>query len=150
MNQESSNAAFAFARKCAAEFTAGLSERQKLTVSFFQMVKQIIEVMEIGAAEFQERTLLSKATFHRLQSKQSKPSFRTVLAFCAGLDLDIYKTGELLAKAGFAFDGSEAHIAYMTVITAFGGKSIDVRNEFLANLNIKGVYPLGDDIAVVI
>ena len=35
----------------------------------------------------------------------------------------------------------------MTAITAFGGKSIDVRNEFLANLNIRGVSPLGDDIA---
>ena len=147
MKPVTDSATFEFARELAAEFTAGSSERQKLTVSFSQAIKQVLEIRNIGAAEFQERTLLSKATYHRLQSEQGKPSFRTVLAFCAGLDLDTYKTGELLGKAGFAFDGSEAHIAYMTAITAFGGKSIDVRNEFLANLNIKGVSPLGDDIA---
>ena len=112
------------------------------------MVKQILEVKKIGVAEFQERTLLSKVTFYRFQYETNKQSFRSILAFCAGFDLDIYKTGELLGKAGYAFDGSEAHTAYMTAITAFGGKSIDVRNEFLANLNIKGVSPLGDDIAI--
>ena len=111
------------------------------------MVRQILEVKKISAAKFQERTLLSQATYYRLQSERGKPSFRSILAFCAGMDLDIYKTGELLGKAGYTFDGSEAHTAYMTAITAFGGKSIDVRNEFLANLNIKGVSPLGDDIA---
>jgi len=110
-------------------------------------VRQILAVKEIDVMEFQELTLLSKATFYRLQSEKSKQSFRSVLAFCAGMDLDIYMTTELLGKAGFAFDGSEAHTAYMTTITAFEGEPIDVRNEFLANLDIKGVYPLGDNIA---
>jgi len=142
------SAAFEFARELAEEFAAGSSERQKMNISFAQAVRNILEIKKIGAAEFQDRTLLSKATYHRLQSETSKPSFRSILAFCAGMDLDIYKTGELLGKAGYAFDGSEAHTAYMTAITAFGGKSIDVRNEFLAKLNIKGVTPLGDDIAV--
>ena len=111
------------------------------------MVRNIIEVKKIDYTEFQERTLLSQATYYRFISEQGKPTFRTILAFCAGLDLDIYRTGELLNKAGLAFDGSEAHIAYMTAITSFGGKSIDVRNEFLSKLNIQGVSPLGDDIA---
>jgi len=146
-NSKDNKAAFEFARELAEEFAAGSAERQKLNVSLSQTVRQILEVKGIGAAEFQDRTLLSKATYHRLQSEKDKPSFRSILAFCAGMDLDIYKTGELLGKAGFAFDGSEAHTAYMTAITAFSGKSIDVRNEFLANLNIKGVSPLGDDIA---
>ena len=145
-NRNDNNAAFEHARELAEEFTAGATERQKINITFSQMVKQIIENRKIYVMEFQARTLLSKATYHRLQDEKSTPSFRTILAFCAGVDLDIYKTGELLSKAGFAFNGSEAHIAYMTAITAFGGKSIDVRNEFLANLNIKGVYPLGDDI----
>ena len=110
------------------------------------MVKQILEAKKIGAMEFQERTLLSQAAYYRFKREAYKPSFRSILAFCAGMDLDIYKTGELLGKAGYSFDGIEAHMAYMTAITAFAGKSIDVRNEFLANLDIRGVSPLGDDI----
>jgi hypothetical protein len=110
-------------------------------------VRQILEVKNINVMRFQERTLLSKATFYRLQDEKEKPSFRTILAFCAGLDLDVTLTNELLGKAGFAFDGGAAHNAYVMAITQFPGRSIDVRNEFLSNLDIKGVMPLGDDLS---
>jgi len=73
------------------------------------MVKQILVAKKIGAMEFQERALLSKETYYRFQKAPHNPSFRSILSFCAGMDLDIYKTGELLGKAGHSLDGSEAH-----------------------------------------
>ena len=135
-----------FARRAAENFKVRAPEREKYRITFSQMVRQIIEAKNINVMRFQERTLLSKATFYRLQNDKNKQSFRSILAFCAGYDLDIYETQQLLGKAGFAFDGSEAHTAYMTAISQFPGYSIDIRNEFLASLDIEGLVPLGDNL----
>ena len=137
--------AMEFARELAAQYKAEAPARQKLTFSFSQQVKQIIQAKNINVMRFQKRTLLSKATFYRLQNEQASHSFLTVLAFCAGLDLDIYITTELLHKAGYTFNGSVEHNAYMMAITDFPGQPIEVRNEFLKHLDIKGVLPLGED-----
>ena len=140
--------AFEFARELATDFQAKSPERTKLSVSFADRVRDIVDAKSINEMSFQNHTLLSKATFHRLQKEDStRPTFHTVLAFCAGLDLDIALTTELLGKAGHTFDGSEAHNAYMMAITHFAGQSLDVRNEFLRTIEIKGVKLLGDDTA---
>ncbi|MCL1857667.1 MAG: helix-turn-helix transcriptional regulator [Oscillospiraceae bacterium] len=146
-NSNDNEAAFEFARELAADYQVKAPEREKLNITFSQRVRQIIEAKNINEMRFQERTKLSKATFYRLQSEKDKQSFDTILAFCAGLDLDIFLTQELLGKAGLSFNGGMAHNAYMLAITQFPGKSIDVRNEFLSNLDIKGVKPLGEDLS---
>jgi len=146
-NSKDNEAAFEFARELAAEYKTNAPMREKLNITFSQRVKQILEIKKIDLDKFKEQTLLSKATYYRLQNEKDKQSFNTILAFCAGLDLDISLTTELLNKAGLTFDGGIAHNAYMMAITQFPGQPIDVRNEFLANLNIKGVSPLGEDIA---
>ena len=105
---------------------------------------QIFEAKDVEAQGFQALTLLSRDTFYKLKKPDYKPAFETVIALCAGLDLDIVIANELLGKAGYAFDGGEKHTAYMTVITQFAGQSILVRNEFLKNLNIPGLKPLGE------
>jgi Zn-dependent peptidase ImmA (M78 family)/transcriptional regulator with XRE-family HTH domain len=144
---QENDATFAFARELAAQYQASAPQNDKRNVPFAQRMKELLEAEEIGQQEFSERTLLSKATFYRIQDEKAKtPSLRTVVAICAGLDFDISLTNELLGKAGLSFDGGPIHNAYVAAITMFPGKSIDVRNEFLSNLDIEGVKPLGEDI----
>jgi len=143
-NSEDNDAMFEFAKELAADFDLKALERQKIRISFCDRVKQIFEAKDINSAKFYELTLLSRDIFSKLKRQNYKPKFETVIALCAGLDLDIFTTNELLQKAGYAFDESEKHSAYMTVITHFTGKSIHVRNEFLKNLENIEIAPLGE------
>jgi len=136
--------AFTHARQLAEVHIARAPEREKVRVSLADRIQQILDAKEIGSADFQVLTLLSKDTFYRFKRPDYKPTFETVIALCAGLDLDITETAEMLSKAGYSFDGSERHSAYAAAITQFTGKSILIRNEFLRNLNIAGVKPLGE------
>jgi len=138
---------YEFARELATEFQAALPENEKLRITFSQRVKQILEIKKINEMRFEAQTELSKATFYRLQDEKKKQSFHTILTFCAGLDLDISITKELLGKAGLAFDESNAHNAYIASITQFPGCSLGVRNEFLSKLNIEGIKLLGEDLS---
>jgi len=135
---------YTFARKLSENYMAKASEREKLRVSFSDRVLQIFEAKEICVQTFQELTLLSRNIFYLLRKQDYRPSFETVIALCAGLDLDIIITAELLGKAGYAFDGSEKHNAYEAAITQFRGYPIHVRNEFLRELKIAGIKLLGE------
>jgi len=136
--------ALAFARKLSQSYMEKAPERKKLRVLLSDRVLQIFKAKGIDAQAFQTLTLLSRNTFYLLKKPDYKPSFETVIALCAGLDLDITITTELLNKAGYAFDGSEKHGAYETAITQFAGQPIHTRNEFLRNLDIAGVTTLGE------
>lgn len=141
---EDNSAAFAEARKLAEQFVAEAPKREEGRVTFCDVVTSLFGKRSIEVSDFQALTLLSRDTFYKLKRQDYKPAFETVVALCAGLDMDILDTQDLLRKAGHAFDGSEKHNAYMMVITHFRGKSILVRNEFLRKLNIKGLKPLGE------
>ena len=143
--RENNDAAFEAAKELAADFITTAPRRKDQTVTFFQRIKELLDDEEINQAKFTDLTELSKTTYHRLIREESMPSFHTILSICAGLDFDIDVTAELLQKAALSFDGSVEHKAYAAAITNFTGKPIEVRNEFLRNLNIDGVKLLGGD-----
>lgn len=111
---------------------------ERCTVKF-QNVR--INIKESGE-KFSDILYSSKAyeTFQRFKSTDNN----TMFEFARELAVNIDITNELLGKAGYSFDGSEKHTAYMMAITQFAGKSILIRNEFLRNLNIKGLKLLGE------
>ena len=118
-------------------FISKFIERNKIRVSFCDRIQQILKAKNIKSSDFQALTLLSKDIFSKLKKQDYKPTFKTVITLCAGLDLDIYTTNELLQKAGYSFNGSKEHTAYVTIITKYEGESISVRNEFLKEVGIK-------------
>ena len=132
---------FESARNFAKDFKLKNSEQEKFRVSFSDRIQQILGAKNIKSSDFQALTLLSRGMFYKLKEQDYQPSFETVITLCAGLDLDICVTNELLQKVGYAFSGSEKHNAYIIVITTFQGYSIFVKNEFLKSAGIK---PLGE------
>lgn len=145
---KNNEAMFEIARELAANYQSSVPIQETPNSSFFQKAKEFMELKNINSTNFQELTLLPKSDFSVFHSgKYRIPNFRKILAFCAGLNLNISETEDLLKKAGLAFNGSTAHNAYMAAIIMFPGQSIDIKNEFLANLQIEGVSPLGADIA---
>jgi Zn-dependent peptidase ImmA (M78 family) len=139
--RDNNEAAFEFARELALQHSTPVQSRVDARISFRDRIQGILELSGVNSAEFQDLTLLSRDIFLKLKNPEYRPKFETVIALCAGLDLDITVTNELLAKVGYAFNGSVEHNAYMTAITHFAGKSISVRNEYLRNLDVK---PLGE------
>jgi len=98
---------------------ASAPEQEKVRVSLRDRVQQIMDAKEISSSDLQALTLLARGTYYKLKKQDYKPSFETIIALCVDLDLDISITTELLNKAGYSFDGSERHCAYVAVITRF-------------------------------
>ena len=87
-----------------------------------------------------------KTGIHRVKLKQfrdgklNNPEVRTVVAICAGLDLDIVQTIEMLRSAGHILLNTREHWAYKFIMTCCEGMEIEERNAILIAL---GVRPLG-------
>lgn len=75
-----------------------------------------------------------------LDGEFNNPKVRTVVAICAGLNLDIVETTELLRSAGHILLNTREHWAYKYIIVCGEGMLLDERNSILIAL---GVPPLG-------
>lgn len=75
-----------------------------------------------------------------LDGEFNNPKVRTVVAICAGLNLDIVVTTELLRSAGHILLNTREHWAYKYIIVCGEGMLLDKRNSILIAL---GVAPLG-------
>lgn len=75
-----------------------------------------------------------------LDGKLNNPEVRTVVAICAGLNLDIMETTEFLRSAGHILLNTREHWAYKYIIVCGEGMLLDERNSILIAL---GVPPLG-------
>lgn len=75
-----------------------------------------------------------------LDGEFNNPKVRTVVAICAGLNLDIVETIELLRSAGHILLNTREHWAYKYIIVCGEGMLLDERNSILIAL---GVAPLG-------
>ena len=75
-----------------------------------------------------------------LDGEFNNPKVRTVVAICAGLNLDIVVTTELLRSAGHILLNTREHWAYKYIIVCGEGMLLDERNSILIAL---GVAPLG-------
>ncbi|GHV02145.1 hypothetical protein FACS1894211_13050 [Clostridia bacterium] len=70
------------------------------------------------------------------------PSDKTLVAICAGLDLDISIAERLFHISGKALKYSDEHIAYRLILTALRGADLQERNDFL---EVLGFDRLTDD-----
>ena len=75
-----------------------------------------------------------------LDGEFNNPKVRTVVAICAGLNLDIVEITELLRSAGHILLNTREHWAYKYIIVCGEGMLLDERNSILIAL---GVAPLG-------
>lgn len=75
-----------------------------------------------------------------LDGEFNNPKVRTVIAICAGLNLDIVAITELLRSAGHILLNTREHWAYKYIIVCGEGMLLDERNSILIAL---GVAPLG-------
>jgi len=128
-------------RKKREEFEAQYEIHKAITKTFWQRAYEIMEAKHWNSSIFADKTLLNEIAYSRAKNNyDSIPDIRTVMAICAGLDLDIALTNELLSLAGHTLSNSREHQAYGFIITGYKGKSINERNEFLQTLELP---PLG-------
>ena len=120
-----------------AEFEAQLEESKLLAKSFWQVAYELMEKKKWNASIFCDKTGLNQMVYSRAKNNEdSLPDVRTVISICAGLDLDIIVTNQLLALAGHTLTNSHEHRAYSFAITGYHGRSLQDRNEFLRSVNV--------------
>jgi hypothetical protein len=120
-----------------AEFEAQYETHSELTPSFWKRAYEIMQVKKWNTSIFCEKTQLNEMVYSRAKNNnESLPDIRTCMAICAGLDLDMGMTTQLLALAGHTLSSTREHQAYGFIITAFKGKDINERNDFLESMNI--------------
>ena len=120
-----------------AEFEAQFEESRLLNKSFWQVAYELMEKKKWNTAIFCQATGLNEMVYSRAKNNEdSLPDVRTVISICAGLDLDIIMTNQLLALAGHTLTNSHEHRAYSFAITGYQGRSIHDRNEFLRSVNV--------------
>ena len=109
--------------------------------TFSQKAKTLMEHKKWNSLIFKEKTLLDDSMYSRIISNERTPSFRTAMAICIGLGVDVLTARQMLEGAGFTFSPSKEHQAYSYILSALHGKSIDECNAFLESISVK---PLGN------
>lgn len=131
-------------KKCAAAIGAGVY----FSESFNALMKAYFQPLNISehkyGAEIFERTGISDKVYRTIRNGGADycPSYRTVVALCAGLGLDITLAESLLQKGGRAFSNSDEHMAFKLILTAYRGCGITRQNDCL---EILGYGRLTDD-----
>ena len=96
-----------------------------------------MEMKKWNTTIFCNATGLNEMVYSRAKNNdKSRPDVRTVISICAGLDLDIGMTNQLLGLAGHTLSNSREDQAYSFVITGYKGRSLNDRNEFLRSINV--------------
>ena len=124
-------------RQKKAEFEAQYADHAAVTETFWQAAYSIMQKKKWNTSIFCEKTGLNEMTYSRAKNNaDSLPDFMTVISICAGLDLDIGVTSNLLGLAGHTFSSSRDHQAYSFVINNYRGRSLADKNEFLDSINV--------------
>lgn len=108
--------------------------------TFCEMLAPYLEQFRTSD-DFESKTGVHRVKLRKFRDgKLNNPEVRTVVAICAGLDLDIMETMEMLRSAGHILLNTREHWAYKFIITCCEGMEIEERNAILIAL---GVRPLG-------
>ena len=108
--------------------------------TFCEMLAPYLEQFRTSD-DFESKTGIHRVKLRKFRDgKLNNPEVRTVVAICAGLDLDITETMEMLHSAGHILLNTREHWAYKFIITCCEGMEIEERNAILIAL---GVRPLG-------
>ena len=108
--------------------------------TFCEMLAPYLEQFRTSD-DFESKTGIRRVKLRKFRDgKLNNPEVRTVVAICAGLDLDITETMEMLRSAGHILLNTREHWAYKFIITCCEGIEIEERNAILIAL---GVRPLG-------
>ena len=120
-----------------AEFESQYAQHKLFTKTFWQAAFELMEMKKWNTTIFCDATGLNEMVYSRAKNNdKSRPDVRTVISICAGLDLDIGMTNQLLGLAGHTLSNSREDQAYCFVITGYRGRSLNDRNEFLRSVNV--------------
>lgn len=122
------------------EFQAQLKRNRLVNETTSQRMCKYMDAAHWNTSIFQSKTLLAPMDYTRVYQnhKFKVPSYT---AMAVGLELTLHETEEALRLSGLGYDNSnDTDYAYMYILSAFHGCSIDECNAVLEKLNAK---PLG-------
>lgn len=119
------------------EFQAQLKRNRLVNETTSQRMCKYMDAAHWNTSIFQSKTLLAPMDYTRVYQnhKFRVPSYT---AMAVGLELTLHETEDALRLSGLGYDNSDpTDYAYMYILSAFHGCSIDECNEVLKKLNVK-------------
>lgn len=139
-NMEEYNKALAKALEDAnSEFQEQLKRNRLVKETTSQRMCKYMDAAHWNTSIFQNRTHLAPMDYTRVYQnhKFKVPSYT---AMAVGLGLTLHETEDALRLSGLGYDNSDtADCAYMYILSAFHGCSIDECNTVLEKLNVKSL-----------
>lgn len=94
--------------------------------------------------EFEEKTKLYPQYYKKVQKEDYKPSMKTLVSICIGLELDIGMANLLLASMARSFKvDNRRDYAYQYILQYYSESGIEETNKVLEGLGFKGSDLLG-------
>jgi len=110
---------FSRASRCLnASFLPNFNEKVKQESSFQDFLFSLIRDKNLSDVEVYRRSNIDRRLFSKIRSDNYKPSKKSILALCVGLQLTLPQADTLLMKAGYSFsdnDVSDVIIQYCLV-----------------------------------
>ena len=119
------------------EFQAQLKRNRLVNETTSQRMCKYMDAAHWNTSIFQNKTHLAPMDYTRVYQnhKFKAPSYT---AMAVGLELTLHETEEALSLSGLGYDNSDqTDCAYMYILSAFQGCSIDECNTVLKKLQVK-------------
>ena len=101
-----------------ASFLPNFNEKVKKEASFQDYLFSLIRDKQLSDVEVYRRSNIDRRLFSKMRNDNYKPSKKSILALCIGLQLTLSQADTLLMKAGYSFadnDVSDVIIQYCLV-----------------------------------
>jgi len=119
------------------EFQAQLKRSRMVNETTSQRMCKYMDAAHWNTSIFQNKTLLAPMDYTRVRQNH-KFKVPAYTAMAVGLELTLHETEEALQLSGLGYDnGDDTDYAYMYILSAFHGCSIDECNTVLKKLNVK-------------
>ena len=128
------------AKEALAKFEEQYSRYQLVSETTTQRMRTYMQHAHWNVIIFQEKTLLDSNDYYRVQKGEHKFKVPSYTAMAVGLELSLTETQEALHLSGMDFDKhNRDEFAYMFVLGAYPGCTMDEFNTHLKELNVKPI-----------
>lgn len=119
-----------------AKFQKEYDENNTYNKSLSQRLCGIMDEKHWNVSIFQDNTLLTDGAWRDAHKENYKPTLKTLVSICVGLQLPFKTSEELLRLGGYVLNTSLEHQAYQCILTEFQGCTIYECNDVLAELDV--------------
>ena len=125
-------------------FFQAYQDKLSINETLYERIKKIMKEKNISEEEFYTNTALNRNIMYDIKKNKSRPTLRTVITICIGLNLEPDESLELIRIAGYTLSKTLfIDCAYTEIIFHYYDTDIFECNGVLKKLGVNEKYHLG-------